>query len=277
MFGHAVVALLALGGCGTLRVSPLPEDAPAADAVPDDAGCTAPGCADLIAYWKLDGDLMDIVGGRPLTLVGNGTKPVSHDRGLALSFDGADGRAIVERNPQLPAGAPDILDNLTSLTFTALINPQSSGLGSLGPILAKGGAGRNAAKRWLINGLMCNGVRLCFELTVNRTGAPGEAGSSTSATMDQWQFVAATFDPLLGAHLYVGGDEAVYSDEPTAGADSISDDIQTSYAIGGWPTPNGNNGVFHGQIDEIQIYRRALTSAEISALYAAQAPPLQAR
>jgi hypothetical protein len=256
---YALMAVLGSSGCRAHF-----DARTDASAEPERDACATPGCADLLAYWKLDDELTDVIAGRPLRLFGGVTWTTGRT-GMALEFDGKDARAAASPDPTL--------DNLSSLTFTAWIKLRGDGLGGLGPILVKGGSGSQAAKRWLINSFVCATTH-CLELTVNRATEDGGAASNTGVTPSSWQFAAATFDPVDGAHHYLTSaeepvvlQELTYNDE-AAGTGMIADDTATPYVIGGWPD-KGDSGVFDGAIDEVQIYRRVLTRDELRTIAAA--------
>ena len=67
----------------------------------------------------------------------------------------------------------------------------------------------------------------------------------------------------------------VSSDVTTTGAVMDYSDNRNNVVIGAVADPSGTGKLefFHGQIDDVRIYGRALTEIEVSALYLAEAPP----
>jgi hypothetical protein len=105
-------------------------------------------------------------------------------------------------------------------------------------------------------------------LELSKTGS-AIASSSCGTTVLQtntWYFIAATYDSSAKTvHLYINGVDdgaTVYS-----GTVPASLFINTSEHVVIGDTVNGSFANFNGQIDDVRIYNRALSAAEIAALY----------
>jgi hypothetical protein len=163
--------------------------------------------------------------------------------GGAFAFGGSD---YVEMGYQ-PAG--------TEITLAAWIKPANTGLGFfLGTHFSE-------SSLWMLTVEGPHGPpKQCARIGYN-TGTDGESLFGTSNVQDgRWHHVAATIDSK-GAKLYVDGvlenQNAVSGNWKGANA-----------AIGRSLT--GSPGFYSGLVDEVMIFRRPLTAAEIKQIYDAQ-------
>ena len=91
--------------------------------------------------------------------------------------------------------------------------------------------------------------------------------ANTNITRGAWRHVVLTWDGSVnssGAHIYVDGVEASYN-APTEGVGAYVTDASRSLSIG-----NGRDNADHeftGPIDDVRIYNRALSAAEVTRLY----------
>ena len=91
------------------------------------AACLAAGIANaadvksgLLAYWPLDGDVKDSVGGHDGVLVGGAQFTKDDDRGEVLQVDGANGHAVV------PHADDIVFANTDSYTLSVWVNVLSA-------------------------------------------------------------------------------------------------------------------------------------------------------
>ncbi|HEX4826102.1 MAG TPA: LamG-like jellyroll fold domain-containing protein [Candidatus Polarisedimenticolaceae bacterium] len=98
-----------------------------------------------------------------------------------------------------------------------------------------------------------------YKFIVHNAVAPYGAAQGGTIVPDRWQFVVGTYDGTTGT-LYVDG-SPVASDAFTAPG-AVSLPVYIGQYVGG-----GSN--WRGQIDEVQIWNRALTAAEVRDLYGA--------
>ncbi len=97
------------------------------------------------------------------------------------------------------------------------------------------------------------------KITFWMAGAAGYSYLSTpeSYTDDQWHQVTAVYDGA-NRYIYIDGQQKIYD----AFAYTIPN--TANWALGGY---NGCNGGFNGKVDEVKVYNRRLTSAEIMQQY----------
>lgn len=85
--------------------------------------------------------------------------------------------------------------------------------------------------------------------------------STTTLNSDQWYFVAATREKSTGAmRIYVNG---INETQATGNTNSLTSNANIYIGEDG----SGNRGFFNGQFDDVQIYNRTLSNAEIAELY----------
>jgi len=102
----------------------------------------------------------------------------------------------------------------------------------------------------------------------DENGSENRTGSSTKAPLNQWSLVAFTYD-RQNIHVYVNGEHSGQLSYPVVriGQENIS-----SIPVIGKGFGNSQN-YFDGIIDDIRIYDRALTDAEMAELYRDKDPP----
>ncbi|RPI56788.1 MAG: DUF11 domain-containing protein, partial [Acidobacteria bacterium] len=214
---------------------------------------TNPG---LVGYWKMDDGsglvARDLSGwGNDATLTGSPAF-VPGIKGLALNLDGSTSYASVSDQ--------DALDATTGLTLSAWIKPQGQGAQD---IISRATAGA------------IDGYSLSLNPT-NATTKPGsvflqlnEASSGSTFRVDSdtryptdgstWMHVAATYDGTA-MRMYINGVE----EESSLGPPSIAANF-VDVGLGAQATGARK---FRGQMDDVRIYRRALSAAEIVELAA---------
>ena len=101
------------------------------------------------------------------------------------------------------------------------------------------------------------------------------SGENTAAAFDpsligQWVMVTASYDATLGS----GSFRRVYINGALAGSYSglVSDEIKTAPFTVGY-SPVFGNREFAGLIDEVAVWDRGLSDAEVSAIYASRGQP----
>ena len=217
-----------------------------------DVMMTGEGVASVLArglflhysFGKDEGDRIADVSGNGHDGRVRGSKWTSAGKvGGAFAFSGSD---YVEIGYQ-PAG--------TEITLAAWIKPANTGVGFFL------GTHYSESSLWMLTVEGPYGPpKQCARIGYN-TGTDGEALFGTSNVQDgQWHHVAATID-AKGAKLYVDGvlenQNAVPGNWKGANA-----------AIGRSLT--GSPGFYSGLVDEVMIFHRPLTAAEIKQIYDAQ-------
>ena len=201
------------------------------------------------------------------TLLNNPTWVTGHS-GSALSFDGG-GVADDIVSLGKPVALTDVGGSSGNgpRTITAWIYPTGWGEGGNGIIFRKTGAGAG----WLFN-LINTGPTASFQGQIASTGTnPKASAAAGSVVLNKWQFVAMTWQGTVGVNapkLYLGSQPTGVSEPSyyaqTSGNGTTGTDASLAAQIG---NNNGATVTFDGIIDEVSIYSRALSSAEISTIY----------
>ena len=250
-----VAALWLAAGCGRLGFDPLTDPARPNDGAVDIGGSGDAGGAalpsDLIAYFPLDGTLIDLVGG-PAGTCTTGQCPVAEVAGhigAGMRFDGVDDCVSIVDVGQL--GRPQI-------TITVWAN-------ETGPLQAREcqvskrfDDATNVANSWQFE-TTATPNQLAF--TTNHGGGAGNDQITANAAVnsDIWQHIVATYDGL-NERLYVDG----------VLVDSAGNSAPLAYdanpALIGCDDNGSTSEHYHGVLDELRIYNRALSQAEVQAL-----------
>ncbi len=216
------------------------------------------------AHWKLD----EGSGTATADSSGNGNNgtlasgPVwqSGRIGSGLKFDGVD--------DVVNAGSGASLGGLSQITVSAWINVAGVGEGGYGRIIQKGDtASPTAGWRLLTYGTN----QLQFSVDYATTDLNRNSAASVFAT-NTWCHVLATWDgtaSATGAKIYVNGVQVAYDASQVNGTGARGADSATQLTLGN--TTTGDRS-FNGVIDDVRVYNRVLTAAEIAAVYAAGAP-----
>jgi hypothetical protein len=169
----------------------------------------------------------------------------------ALQFDGPDDLVNV--------GNPAAFQITGPLTLSAWVWVNS--ISANGRIVTKGGV--SGQRCWSLNveGYNAWAFQIASSGTANMTVAV------TNVFLNEWVHVAGVYDPTVPVmRLYTNG---VLGGELTAGVPTVQ--YNNSLAVG-----IGNRSIagtpWHGKIDEVRIYTRALSGAEVAALAAPPVP-----
>ncbi len=205
------------------------------------------GC---VAWWSAESNGSNIFGGNLVTGAGYSAGEV----GQAFSFNGSS-YATVQADPAFcPANIT--IEGWFNILSVPHLGASASSLVSEDP--TTGGAG------WTL--LILDGGGLRFSLL--RGPTIGSVTSASGVVLSTWTHIAATYDGT-NASIYINGTLQGISAFP-GGYTPAS----VPMLIGGasWCESYGCNGLdyhLNGQVDELSIYNRALTAAEIGAIYAA--------
>ena len=213
-------------------------------------GCVPPP-AGLVSWWPGEGDANDIAGANNGTLV-NGATFAPGEVGQAFSFDGMSSYIRVADNPELHF--------TNSLTIEAWIYPTS--LGAHHNIVSKWDYAIFNAQKSYTTEVGPDGSVVLAICNDGDCSQYATVGSTNSIPVNQWTHFAATYD---GSRLwmYVNGvcenqTPCNYSIFPGTG----------DLLIGAASTGGGQVvSPFAGLIDEPSVYSRALSAAEIQAIY----------
>jgi len=246
------VVVWMLAACGRVGFDPLagaPDAAVGADGR-DGAGADALP-ADLVAYFPLDGTLVDLVGG-PAGMCSAVECPVAQVAGhlsAAMRFDGIDDCVSIQDVGQF---------DQANITISIWANED-------GPLAARE---CQVSKRVDVGATPLNSWQLettgtaAQEAFTSNHGGPGNDQIPSSLTSIQpgvWQHIVATYDGL-NERLYIDGVQA-------SGAGNSSPlNYDSNPGIIGCDDNGGASEHFAGMLDELRIYNRALSPAEAQAL-----------
>lgn len=224
------------------------------------AGKNNPNClvapTNIVAWWPGDGNVNDLARTNFATLSGATYEAAVVSQGF--SFNGTNAGVSAAGDNALNLATTN--DNVTIEAWVRpLANTNTYGVMSV------------VGKRYSPNDITATGYELYLS-----DGTPGfqiasVAGVASFATTNDirggYHHLAVTLDrsSTNGGHIYVDG-IAKLDFNPTVVSGSLSNSAPVR--IGVHPQP-GFNGWYKGVIDEVTIYRRALSNTEITALYAA--------
>jgi hypothetical protein len=223
--------------------------------------------SDMVAWWPLDETsgttAADIAGFPNNGTHVNGPTPVSGKVAGALRFDGVNDHVLVPNHAELDVGTGNF-------TLDAWVRTGSSDLIVL--VDKRSGPTPLGYSLFLVNGRlgfqMANGVG---SPSCAPTPTPGHAcvnyvAPTTSNVADgQWHHVAAVVDradATSGVRLYVDGVQ-VFAGSPLTG----NLDNQSDLYLGVRTPAMGGTGFFPGDLDEVELFKRALTQQEIQAIF----------
>ena len=207
----------------------------------------------LIAYYPFDGNASDTSGHDHNTTVHEAVLSADRHRSSskAYSFDGTDDFIMVKDSTTLRP---------KYITIACWVNPAGFG------IMAIMGKTTYANAHGEQYGLSLTELTPAFSIKRNSGGALGagwqQVNSSSAIPINHWSHLAATWNGIA-LKIYVDGQLKKQNTEvPVGPIDNLSGG---NLQVGRWLKKNP----FHyaGKIDEIRIYDRALSSAEVATLY----------
>ncbi|TNH22815.1 hypothetical protein FHG89_28290 [Micromonospora orduensis] len=214
-----------------------------------------------VGRWKLDETsgtkAADSSGNSPATAIGNVTW--SADRGGSAVLDGTS--AYLKTGP--------VVDTKRAFTVSAWAKLKSGGPATDQLVVAAPGANGNSALK-LYYAPAQN--RWYFAMAVRKADGTvtwiGGGGPNGSAVVDAWTHLSLVVDPTARTvKLYADG-----SLQTTLAVTEPFNNTATGFTIGG----ADGFGWFAGAIDDVQVYQKALTDAEVSQVRAGTAPAADA-
>jgi hypothetical protein len=203
-----------------------------------------PPAAGMIGWWAGEGNADDVFGANHGTLQ-NGATLAPGKVGQAFSFDGLNDRVFISESSSVD------LSRKPAWTINAWVKPASFDNVSWPTIYSEG-------YYWISLGIHreTGALESWIHNTHRLIGAvPMELGN--------WNHVALTYDST-NRTLYLNGAVVGAGYAPTIAADD------SGSAIGNIPVAGSDQARFQGEIDEVAIFNRSLTSNEIAAIYAAR-------
>jgi hypothetical protein len=244
---EGIVTRAALAVAGIVLLLTIPGTAHA-------AGCVSPPDG-LVSWWPGDGDANDVVDGNHGTLVG-GAAFASGEVGQAFSFDGTVGTRVA--GPADSAGSN--LDITGAFTLDAWVDFTAvNGTVNNAPIVAK----------WGTTSLGTAG----YGIFMDSSGRPAVGVGTDDGWHRLWvvspSSLSSGFHHVAG--VFTGSEVRVYVDgdlEVSHGFDGPVPVNDIPVLIGGYdPSLTSAWGTLDGLIDEVDVFNRALSEAEIQAIY----------
>jgi hypothetical protein len=212
--------------------------------------CTPPPSG-MTNWWPGDGSANDIVGSLNGALSG-GAAYASGRVGQSFSLDGTTGRVV------MPSFLPP--DNITVDAWINLSGTPQSGVASIW------GVGNSTGTQGSVIWVDQNMARFGFDIFTPSSGRFVWFGAFNFSA-NQWYHVAVTQSggPTVAPAMYVNGvSVAVTPWGSNSGAPTHQNQPMAIGAYGGAYT---TQYFFNGQIDEVEVFNRALSPAEILAIY----------
>ena len=211
---------------------------------------SAPTTTGLVASYSFDQGrgliLRDDSGhGHDGTLPGDATWTADGRNGAALWFDGVDDMVVIPND--------ETLNVRTGFTIEARVNP--SALSGYRNVILKGRPAPGGAAGGLSYGLYVNNNTPNPAATINTGGADLTAPGISAVPINTWTHLAATYDGAT-LNLFVNG--VLTGSRAASGLLAISADALTLGGNDIW------GEFFAGAIDDVRIYNRALSGAEIA-------------
>ena len=221
-----------------------------------------PAPANLVGWWPGDGNANDIASVNNGTLQGGATAGAIGEVGPAFSFNGTNSYVQI---PDAAALKPTNLTVEAWVKFTSLDSVGSGGspAGQQYIVFKQNTRSGNFEGYYLAKERRTGGDVFVFTVS-SSTGASAEADSTAAIVTNAWYHIAGVRGPST-VQIYVNG----------ALAGSASVGFAQDY--GTLPLYFGTSGQsywdhkFNGLLDEVSLYNRALTAAEISSIYTAGA------
>ncbi len=233
-------------------------------------GCAIPP-AGMVGWWQGDGNANDFLSIHDGSL-GAEANFVSGYVEEAFNLDGIDDYvSIIDSNPS------GQLDGFTELTIDVWIYPNTQlwqdGPNSINAIVSK--YNTTMADGASYNMTLYNGkLRFAVFQSVNPEIWAG-LESTTEILINEWSHVAAVWKGGTAFELYVNGIQVsgspMSSGSPGSMMTMAENDVPVNFgrveSFSG--SSSGPSAFYHGLIDEVEIFDRALTADEIQAIYAA--------
>jgi hypothetical protein len=210
---------------------------------------------DIVAWWTADDSTRDIIGDSIGYLQGG----VSYTNGIVqrgFYFNGVDGRI---HYPDMEA-----LKLTGSLTIDAWVYVSSYPIGHEGHILFRGDD-RIGIDPYNFRILPSGNIEMLI------ASATSQASLRAPMPLQQFVYVATTLDSLSGLlKIYIDGNTVAETTTTVRPFKNLDSDYSPGIGIGNTQGYGlAHNSPFHGIIDELTVYRRALTATEIKSIYLA--------
>jgi hypothetical protein len=242
-----------------------PEPEPPSVPEPYPAGVTASG---LVGFYPFSGNAADASGNGLNGFVDRASLATDRfgNADSAYAFDGLNSNISVQDHSALDLGIYLPSPNLrVPVAISAWIKPSDLSAGQRLPIVCKvrfDGTNWSGGGYFLWLDTSDGSVDLGFDILPEYGGTPDANFDGDAITAGSWSHVAISFMPWGNSVFYVNGAEIGRTADDPAGD-------------GPWPLyfgltnkASGSAERFEGSLDDIRIFNRELTGAEVLALYA---------
>jgi len=217
---------------------------------------------DLVLWYKLDESAGAVAPNAVGTTNGTLVNMMDNDwiaghAGNGLDFDGT--------NDTVNAGSPPEYDNLDALTFCTWIDPAASmSFGTQYSVISKNSTGTNGWELQVYGGFSGSGHTF---YTRSRGGNQGVGGGSGFINSGVWSHICMAWDNATDSTpaFYVNG---VQTNPAGIGGGTTANDAAYNVVIG----KNTDASYFPGKLDDMQLYKRKLTTEEIALIYSSGKP-----
>jgi len=212
--------------------------------------------AGLVAWWRGENNALDCTGSNNGTWVGT-VSYTNGEVGQAFNFNGADGASYISV-PNAPA-----IEFTNTMTVEAWVNVRTfAGYVNSYEIVSKLN-GPAAPKAYSYTFAIDPATQRAYFIEDSLvTAATVFSSASTPIPTNQWVHLAGVDD---GSNIMMYVDGQLSGTQPaTAGIAPDPNPLVIGCTLQGlgWPT-----SFFNGQIDEVSLYKRALSSNEIASIY----------
>jgi hypothetical protein len=217
----------------------------------DPALRAAAGENGLLGWWKLNGNTKD---SSPYADNGTstGSVPVVDRKGVTNGAYGFGGSSYIS----VPAASP--LNATTAVTVSAWVKTTVTNSGTIQGIVCKDITGAITNCPYSLQ-LDPTGVP-CFFITITTNANFSKCNTGFALSVNVWHYLVGTYD---------GNQDLLYIDGVSVGGGTNPGTIATtSGALYIGQQKSGNSRYFNGSIQDVRIYRRALSATEIAAQYA---------
>ena len=206
----------------------------------------------LLAWYPFEGNASDMSGNNRNGVLTGNPGYANAIQGQALSLDGSDDHMDISHD--------SALDPRRILTYSFWFNSTSQSK-TWTPVLFKGNSSGQRTYAFWLN----SGEKRIHPVTVDASGQYDADSSNNFWAHNQWYSVASVMDRNSGfLKLYSNGQLITNSSIPQADTVSNSNALRL-----GWGYESNSDYVrFHGLIDNLRLYNRALSATDISRLYA---------
>lgn len=218
----------------------------------------------LVAHWRFD----EVPASFALDSSGNGNSgtyasvtsgfyPLSIPSAPGIKFGEFKRALVFPSSPinglRLSAAAAASIDTLNDMTATFWVNRSSAQSGTVYLLNKATGSGLTGWRIVLSNGGL-QGRR-------GTTGSSANTATNYSPPVDTWAHITATYSSSTKKlSFFVNGVETSYASQSTATGDPLDDSAARLAAA----TYSGATNPFWGLMDDIRVYNRVLSSAEIT-------------